>query len=171
MLRKKVAGLTLPLLFILPVSQLDADDTVHVVAASCRLQYETQDMSVGCLRACANCHTGTPPAAPTGLYTSGDADMCRGCHPDQAKEVGTALFLLNIVGTDGANHPVDIFYDPASSPHKLKNDPLGPLLFYDDSGDNPKVFCSTCHDPMGLEPMLLRVNNAGSALCLKCHDK
>ncbi|MDH4234955.1 MAG: cytochrome c3 family protein [Gallionella sp.] len=38
--------------------------------------------------------------------------------------------------------------------------------------DQPYVECATCHDPhTANNPTFLRISNAGSALCLSCHDK
>jgi predicted CXXCH cytochrome family protein len=40
-------------------------------------------------------------------------------------------------------------------------------------GANPLVGvgCGTCHDPHDFTQLFLRMNNSGSALCLKCHNK
>jgi predicted CXXCH cytochrome family protein len=34
----------------------------------------------------------------------------------------------------------------------------------------PTIECGTCHDPHTTTPMFLRIPNAGSRLCLSCHD-
>lgn len=39
------------------------------------------------------------------------------------------------------------------------------------SGEVPFVECSSCHDPHSSAKLFLRVDNAGSRLCLTCHDK
>jgi len=39
------------------------------------------------------------------------------------------------------------------------------------SGEIPFVECSSCHDPHVTNKLFLRVDNAGSRLCLTCHDK
>lgn len=39
------------------------------------------------------------------------------------------------------------------------------------SGEVPFVECSSCHDPHISSKLFLRVDNAGSRLCLTCHDK
>lgn len=39
------------------------------------------------------------------------------------------------------------------------------------SGEIPFVECSSCHDPHISTRLFLRVDNAGSKLCLTCHDK
>lgn len=35
----------------------------------------------------------------------------------------------------------------------------------------PYIECTSCHNPHSSNPLFLRVNNAGSKLCLTCHDK
>ncbi|MBI3897349.1 MAG: cytochrome c3 family protein [Gammaproteobacteria bacterium] len=37
--------------------------------------------------------------------------------------------------------------------------------------DNPTVECGSCHDPHTATPTFLRISNAGSAVCLTCHNK
>lgn len=39
------------------------------------------------------------------------------------------------------------------------------------NGEVPFVECSSCHDPHISNKLFLRVDNAGSRLCLTCHDK
>ena len=39
------------------------------------------------------------------------------------------------------------------------------------TGEVPFVECSSCHDPHISNRLFLRVDNAGSRLCLTCHDK
>lgn len=39
------------------------------------------------------------------------------------------------------------------------------------TGEIPFVECSSCHDPHIDSKLFLRVDNAGSRLCLTCHDK
>ena len=39
------------------------------------------------------------------------------------------------------------------------------------AGEVPFVECSSCHDPHLSSQLFLRVDNAGSRLCLTCHDK
>lgn len=39
------------------------------------------------------------------------------------------------------------------------------------SAEVPFVECSSCHDPHTSSRLFLRVDNAGSRLCLTCHDK
>lgn len=39
------------------------------------------------------------------------------------------------------------------------------------AGEVPFVECSSCHDPHASSQLFLRVDNAGSRLCLTCHDK
>lgn len=39
------------------------------------------------------------------------------------------------------------------------------------AGEVPFIECSSCHDPHASSQLFLRVDNAGSRLCLTCHDK
>ncbi len=39
------------------------------------------------------------------------------------------------------------------------------------TGEVPFIECSSCHDPHTDSQLFLRVSNAGSRLCLTCHDK
>ncbi len=45
-----------------------------------------------------------------------------------------------------------------------------PLFTGNGYGATPAVECATCHDPHLNKPLLLRVDNTGSRLCLSCHD-
>jgi len=39
------------------------------------------------------------------------------------------------------------------------------------AGDGPSVECASCHDPHTATTTFLRISNAGSAVCLACHNK
>ena len=110
----------------------------------------------GISKLCLSCHDGT-----VGLDSYDSV-----ASPNGLKMTGTAN-----VGIDLRNdHPVSFTYDATlSSADGGLNDPsgLGAYLF---SG---KVECSSCHDVHNEagEASLLRETNAGSALCLKCHNK
>ncbi len=46
-------------------------------------------------------------------------------------------------------------------------------LYARDMGDGvhvPNVECASCHDPHNTSAMFLRMSNAGSRLCLTCHN-
>lgn len=86
------------------------------------------------------------------------------------------------LGTDlSSDHPISIdyttsialddkgLYDPKTAPSGL---PAGGSISKD-MLYNGRVECSSCHDvhnKMGISRMLKK-DNAGSALCLTCHDK
>lgn len=40
-----------------------------------------------------------------------------------------------------------------------------------DDGEIPYIECGSCHDPHVVRPLFLRLSNAGSKLCLTCHQK
>ncbi|MBK3515884.1 cytochrome c3 family protein [Carboxylicivirga marina] len=90
-----------------------------------------------------------------------------------------------IVGVDLSNdHPVSFIYDVdlATADGGLK-DPESEISsfgtntievdFLFGANGSRTVECASCHDPHGVAgvPSLLRVSNAGSALCLECHNK
>jgi len=119
---------------------------------------------------------------------SGISKLCLGCHDGTVAvdnfggtTTGTqTIDLINAaaeVGTDLSNdHPVSFTYDTAlSGADGSLTDPVdaagsgltGLELF------GGQLECATCHDVHN-EPgiaSLLRVSNAGSALCLTCHTK
>lgn len=93
--------------------------------------------------ACDQCHLarGEITAANAGLLIAGQEQLCRTCHPNAVT----------------ASHPSGI-----KPGHQIPADfPL------DWKGE---MTCSTCHDIHGDEIGLSRVDMAGKALCLSCHD-
>ncbi len=125
------------------------------------------------------------------------ADGCLACHSSEAGVVGAAAtdFTVFAIGTDLNNdHPVGVglltgedwnvptgtqgaakYFVSSANGHMDKNE----IRFYD-SGDGDKVECASCHDPHGVpsggagsafNPSFLRVSNAGSGVCLTCHNK
>ncbi|MBF0614363.1 MAG: cytochrome c3 family protein [Magnetococcales bacterium] len=120
---------------------------------------------------------------------------CLACHSGPSGPEVATDFTAFAIGTDLRNdHPVGIDLPTA----RIGNDFLGPtvslsrIAFYDKdndsrpdpnevrfykSGSTYRVECASCHDPHGvapnssssINPSFLRVNNAGSALCLSCH--
>jgi predicted CXXCH cytochrome family protein len=134
----------------------------HRVSVATYTTYTSSTMNAtmgqpdGTSKLCLSCHDGTVALEDFGSVTTGTI-----------KITGTAL-----VGTDLSNdHPVSFTYDAAlvtaDKGLKAVTDPnVAPLLF---SG---KVECASCHDVHGTGiAKLLRVSNAGSALCLTCHIK
>jgi Doubled CXXCH motif (Paired_CXXCH_1) len=129
------------------------------------------------------------------------ATECLACHSASAGIVGAGAtdFTAFAIGTDLRNdHPVGIRYpvvagagtdfkDPPRKEARLayfdtngnaRADPNEIRLY--NSGDGYEVECASCHDPHGVpsagpgspfNPTFLRVNNAGSAVCLSCHTK
>lgn len=143
----------------------------HQEAAGCRAQYALAAMPDPCWQVCVSCHAPLQPIQPLEIYQDGDDRICFECHPHETPTTPPRdNFLLYGVGTGGRNHPVNIYYAPETSRHDLRADPEGPRLYYDAAGSNPKLHCSTCHDPMSGNYRLLRLSNDGSALCLACHD-
>jgi predicted CXXCH cytochrome family protein len=113
---------------------------------------------------CLSCHDGTVAVDSFGSVMTGTEFM-----------TGTAL-----LGTDLTDdHPISFVYDTAlANRDGGLHDPttrasgLGGSVV-DDMLFNGQVQCASCHDPHGSSgvPKLLRISNAGSALCLICHDK
>jgi len=113
----------------------------------------------GASRACLSCHDGTLAADSHGSV------------------VGTTFVTGGaLLGTDLSNdHPISFTYDAALatadgdlvSPASASQVVPGIPLF------SEKVECASCHnvhDNTTAQPFL-RVSNAGSALCIKCHTK
>jgi len=128
----------------------------------------------------------TQSGAPLNL--TGDSVLCMGCH-DGVTAVGDFNIAYpsvrmspnlanraiqdlpganraNDLGTDLSGlHAVSMPY-PAASASMKPVTALGPLRL-----QNGRVECTTCHDPhSSLYGKFLRMSDAGSALCLTCHD-
>jgi predicted CXXCH cytochrome family protein len=114
---------------------------------------------------CLSCHDGTVALDSFGAST--------GTHFLSASDSA-------YIGTDLRNdHPVSITYntalantdgelhDPATRATALGGTIAQKMLF------NGKLECASCHDVHNAQNNegLLLINNAGSALCLTCHDK
>jgi predicted CXXCH cytochrome family protein len=113
---------------------------------------------------CLSCHDGTVALENFGGITNGTTHV-----------TGTAL-----VGTDLTNdHPVSFVYntalantdgglfDPSNTQSGLGGTITNTMLFSD------KLQCASCHDvhnKYGINGLLVKTN-AGSALCLTCHNK
>ena len=117
----------------------------------------------------------------------GGSKLCLSCHDGTIAldsfggQVGsTFIDADHRIGTDiSDDHPISFTYDPAlaaadgelfdpsTTPSSLGGTIDDDLLF------GSQVECGSCHDvhdTLGNDD-LLRVDNAGSALCLTCHDK
>ncbi|PKN59184.1 MAG: cytochrome C [Deltaproteobacteria bacterium HGW-Deltaproteobacteria-14] len=132
----------------------------------------------------------SPTLQATVAQPGGSSKLCLSCHDGTVAidsfggTTGTTMVTgAANVGTDLSNdHPVSFTYDAtlAASDGRLV-DPAA------DGDTNPdtvgmsspyvplfagKLECASCHDPHNGTSIegLLRVSNAGSGLCLKCHD-
>jgi len=150
---------------------------LHREAAECRLAYpgfpEDPSLSGECYAVCIGCHVptddpGVPgyPLPPPDVAAEGDAALCGNCHEEEVVQARGSYLLT----THGGNHPTNVSYDEAARRIKLHSDPQGPKLYVAPHTVDRRVHCSTCHDPMGAARHVLRTDNRGSALCLKCHD-
>lgn len=141
------------------------------------------------------------PGATAGMSHMGlNGAECLVCHSQVepwASIVGTSAtdFTVFAIGTDLKNdHPVGVTFpasNGAGTDFKTPGGTKGNATFFDLDGDasmgkgeirvyDGKVECASCHDPHGVpsagpsssfKPTFLRVNNAGSSLCLTCHSK
>ena len=148
----------------------DADATVsgaplwnHEVTAATFTLYSTTTLDAtisqpsSSSKLCLSCHDGTVALENFGGTTTGTTKLT------------TAPYGLGIdLGND---HPIGFTYDAAlvTADGGLKNPAVSPVL---DLLYGGKVECASCHDAHGAGfPSLLVATNAGSALCLTCHDK
>ncbi len=117
---------------------------------------------------CLSCHDGT-----IALNSLNNPSNALGGNPVMA---GTGAGGVMPAGTSNIgsdltdDHPVNFRYDAALfAADSSLHDPAGLTgvrLF------NGFVQCASCHDPHeSTNPAFLRVDNTGSALCLKCHNK
>ena len=120
----------------------------------------TMGQPAGTSKACLSCHDGTVASDSYGTIT--------GTH----LMTGTA----NLGTSLADDHPVSFTYDPALA--TADGGLISPLNanFVDGGGTIPlfagKMECASCHEVHdNTFGKFLRVSNAGSALCLKCHVK
>lgn len=118
---------------------------------------------------------------------TGRSKLCLSCHDGTVAldsfggQVGTSFIgAAGLIGTDLTNdHPISFTYDdniatldgelflPSSAASGLGQTISDDMLF------NNQMECASCHDvhnSAGIDHMLVK-SNAGSALCLTCHDK
>jgi predicted CXXCH cytochrome family protein len=113
---------------------------------------------------CLSCHDGTVAIDHFGSVPAGTQFM-----------TGTALLGTSLTG----DHPISFAYDTAlANLDGGLHNPTARASGLGGSIDDDMLFdgqvqCASCHDPHGSSgvPKLLRISNAGSALCLTCHDK
>lgn len=137
--------------------------------------------------------TFTPYSSTTFDAQPGQPDgvtkLCLGCHDGTTAvdswggttgEIVWPSFHGDVMGTNlGNDHPVSFTYDAAlASADGELADPtavssgLGGTIA-DDMLTGGKIQCNSCHDVhngTGLEYLLVK-SNAGSGLCLTCHEK
>lgn len=119
---------------------------------------------------------------------SAESQLCLSCHDGSialdsygGATGGTTISGSALVGTDLSNdHPISFTYDAALvTADGGLHDPAvglsgmpGGGTISDDLLFGGEMQCASCHDVHGTAfSSLLRVSNAGSALCLTCHDK
>jgi predicted CXXCH cytochrome family protein len=112
--------------------------------------------------------------APRAMFDP-QSGTCLSCHDGSvAPDIGheTAGFAIGNGGALGfpGNHPIGVEY-PRTAPDR-KGPPLKDPSILDDRIRlyNDRVGCLTCHSPYSSQRGLLVLPNAGSALCLNCHD-
>lgn len=94
---------------------------------------------------------------------------CERCHPDYGGDGHTPKWQ----GTDLRNdHPIFMTYPTAAQDPKFNPPPNLATGWSRVPLYNGKIECATCHDvhDPGIVPFL-RMSNAGSALCVVCHQK
>ena len=138
--------------------------------------------------ACLSCHDGVsamdsvinapgsgrynPAGTPIGGYAPGVvANMVTA----EERAVGFRSATSGSFGDMRNDHPISIQYIEGRASLKPKNTPLTNWLGASTINDvlrNGKVQCSSCHDPHdNTNQLYKRASNAGSALCLSCHNK
>ena len=134
---------------------------------------------------CFSCHSDPALADDGNGYVDANGDWIG----------GYSNFSVALIGTDLTNdHPVGVTFPAVNGPGTDWNTPggvKGSSLYFDMNGNGKmdkaevrtydgRVECASCHDPHGVpsagpgsmfKPTFLRVDNAGSALCLTCHAK
>jgi predicted CXXCH cytochrome family protein len=118
----------------------------------------------GLSKLCLSCHDGTVGIADFGGATGGTEKVPAGSN------FGTSL---------SNDHPISFTYDAAlatadgglKDPTTTNSGQGGTIT--NDWLSGGKLECSSCHDVHNAygQTSLLRVSNAGSALCLTCHNK
>ena len=117
--------------------------------------------------ACLSCHDG---ATAINNVTNAPGSGLSGTAITMANGVTVMPAGVTNLGTDLSNdHPISITYNTTLDTAfvAIANGKVGGLPLY-----GSKVECASCHDVHGgaAQPFL-RVSNAASALCLKCHIK
>lgn len=146
-----------------PLWNHDADmTTVYTVYSSSTMQ-ATPGQPSGVSKLCLSCHDGVIAIDSFG----GVAGTAGGL-------TGSALVDVDLSN----DHPVSFTYNAAAPADPEINDPtttntsLGDTIQNDLLDGGATMECSSCHDVHGTgNAALLKISNAGSALCLTCHNK
>ena len=110
-------------------------------------------------RACLSCHDGT-------LAVSGGVFIPTSDPVWILWDAGVAVAAGGANGLKGS-HPVAVNYTTLQAANATEyNAVITPLQL-----ENSRVQCTTCHNAHNKFPKMLVMSNAGSALCLKCHNK
>ena len=122
------------------------------------------------------------------MQPSGSSKLCLSCHDGTVAldnfggtTTGTSFISTGLVGTNlSDDHPISFTYDAAlaTADGGLYNPTtalsgLGGTITVDLLRGG-EMECSSCHDVHNsypANPSLLVITNAGSLLCLTCHDK
>lgn len=135
---------------------------------------------------CLSCHDGSVSVYEMLNYSSlgapvsdnnGDPAVMVGYRPGDNPAIGATSDGAIVGGQLGDDHPISFSYDAVLVDYgvALKTGlkpvvgmPAGIRFF----GATNRVECSTCHNPHEATlPNFLVMSNAGSALCIGCHDK
>ena len=136
----------------------------------------------GVSKLCLSCHDGTLALEAYGKTLTGSHFISDAQFGSGSKVIGTDLtndhpisFVYDqaLIDADGALNPLDapiLQITTAATP--ITNSVVGTISgeLLDSTG---QVQCTSCHDVHNGQGInkLLKVNNAGSALCLTCHNK
>lgn len=117
-------------------------------------------------RFCLSCHDGNAISTRVVNKPNGAIAMS-GDTVSTAANIG--MNLMN-------DHPVGFTFDPTLDTRinsKIFVETAGIKFFTSTIGTNNQLECASCHDvhDFAVIPKYLRINNAGSALCLTCHIK
>ena len=99
-----------------------------------------------------------------GPKVGGTSDACQDSDfhaPTTGTIGGSTAFWVETTGSGAGRQKTDMILYNRAFPAN------GTLL----AGTYPSVECASCHDPHTANPTFLRISNAGSAVCLACHDK
>lgn len=145
----------------------------YTMYTSATLDMTIDGQPTGISQACLSCHDGT-----IGLDVIINApNAFAGTIPATTPGTNTMPTTIRNLGEDLRNdHPISVVYDPTADPAFNSAASIlaaGLKLFTDPASPGSKVQCASCHNPHDntTNQPFLRVNNAGSTLCLTCHIK